>query len=162
MNSPASDPQTIFVVEVWKLVKASRKNFFYANSNPWREIVDALESLDTSPPNSFTMPWMNRDTTKPASPNKRKSLRKCSAMSRWYPTNPSSKHLVVCKVHLGPDGYRGKASLKWVTVWLCHRLPDLWKASMPTVRFMPRSAEYRCLESFMKGQQIETHCYVIL
>ena len=43
---------------------------------------------------------------------------------------------------------------------------DSSKASMPTVRFMPRSAEYRyycrCLERFMKGQQIETHCYVIL
>ena len=37
---------------------------------------------------------------------------------------------------------------------------------MPTVRFMPTSAEYsyynRCLERFMKGQQIETHGYVIL
>ena len=37
---------------------------------------------------------------------------------------------------------------------------------MPTVRFMPSSAEYRyyyrCLERFMKGQKIETNGYVIL
>ena len=36
---------------------------------------------------------------------------------------------------------------------------------MPTVRLMPRSAEYhyyRYFERFMKGKQIETHGYVIL
>ena len=46
------------------------------------------------------------------------------------------------------------------------RETDSSKASMQTVRFMPRTAEYRyyyrCLERFMKGQKIETNGYVIL
>ena len=41
-----------------------------------------------------------------------------------------------------------------------------FQSSMPTVRFMPRSAEYlyyyRCLKRFMKENQIEIQCYVFL